>query len=402
MRRHILSTTLCALLTMAVLAGAAPPATATLSPTADRTWMTDGNVYAVVRAGDRIYIGGRFSHVSACPPTLSCPTNTVDALNVAALDATTGVAIRDFRPQIQGSGAIVYALAVLGGNLFVGGQFDAVDGTPRRNLAAVDLGSGVLDPTFDTPVGVDATDHIRGMVASTTRIYIAGGFRSVGGQPRSRLASLTAEGDVDPAWRPRTSGVTRSLGLTCDSSAVIVGGAFREAAGTGGSLQSRATLAIFDATTGALDPWTPPAAEIPNGVTTYDLAANCSRVFAGYGGTNWIYGFDLTKDTNNLLWALQTGGNVQAVTVRDDRVLFGGHFSQVSILNTNTKVKRMHFAIVDLDGNVQSDWVPSFGGQIHTGPWDILATGSQIYVGGGYTDVSSDRRWCIARFTDTP
>jgi hypothetical protein len=364
--------------------------------------MTDGNVYAVVRAGDRIYIGGRFTRVSACAPTTSCPSETVNALNVAALDAPTGAAIAGFTPQVQGTEATVYALAVLGDNLFIGGRFDAVDGTPRLNLAAVDLDTGALDPSIDVPVGVGDTKHIRGMVATSSRLYIAGGFGSVGGQPRSRLAAITSTGAVDPDWRPRTDGVTRSLGLTCDASAVIAGGAFRQAAGPSGSLQTRKTLAIFDAGTGALDPWTPPAAEIPNGVTTYDLSATCSRVFVGYGGTNWIYGYDLTRDTDNILWKLQTGGNVQAVAVRDDRVLFGGHFSQVSILGTNSKVKRVHFAVVDLDGHVQSDWVPSFGGQIHTGPWDILPTGSQIYVGGGFTDVSGDRHWCIARFTDSP
>jgi hypothetical protein len=390
------------LLLMALLAGVAPSAGAALSATADRTWMTNGNVYAVVRAGDRIYLGGQFTSVSACPPTLSCPTKTIAALNVAALDASTGAAIPGFTPRVDGTEAVVYGLAALDGKLFIGGRFDEVDGTPRLNLAAVDLTTGALDSDVDIPVGTGTNNRIRGMVASSSRVFIAGGFNSVGGQARGHLASLTASGDLDAGWRPRTSGVTRSVGLTCDSSGVIVGGAFQQAAGTGGSLEPRKTLAILDAATGALDPWTPPASEIPNGVTTYDLSATCSRLFVGYGGTNWIYGYDLTKDTDNILWTLQTGGNVQAVTVRDDRVLFGGHFSQVSILGTNTKVKRIHFAVVDLDGHLQDDWIPSFGGQIHTGPWDILATGSQVYVAGGFTDVSSDRRWCIARFTDTP
>jgi hypothetical protein len=44
--------------------------------------------------------------------------------------------------------------------------------------------------------------------------------------------------------------------------------------------------------------------------------------------------------------------------------------------------------------------VPSFRGKIRTGVWDILVTGPQIYVVGGYTTVSHDRRWGIARFTD--
>jgi hypothetical protein len=402
LRHPIRTSAVCAIFAIGALAGSAPSAAAALSATADRTWMTNGNVYAVVRAGDRIYIGGRFTQVSACAPTASCPTKTVDALNVAALDATTGAAIPGFRPQVQGTDPIVWALAVLGDNLFIGGQFDAVDGTARLNLAAVNLDSGALDTAINTPVGVDESNRVRGMVATSSRLYIAGGFNVVGGQPRARLASLTATGQLDDSWKPRTDGITRSLGLTCDSSGVILGGAFRQAAGTGGSLESRKTLAIVDAATGALDPWTPPADEIPNGVTTYDLDATCSQLFVGYGGTNWIYGYDLTRDTDNLSWKLQTGGNVQAVAVRGSQVLFGGHFSQVSLLGTNSKVKRVHFAVVDLDGHVQSDWVPSFGGQIHTGPWDILATGSQIYVGGGFTEVSGDRRWCIARFTDTP
>ena len=387
---------------IAILSGMALPAGAALNATADKTWMTNGNVYAVVQAGNRIYVGGRFTRVSACAPTASCPTKTVDALNVAAFDATTGAAIAGFHPQVEGTNATVWALAVLGSNLFIGGRFDSVDGTPRLNLAGVDLDTGALDTSIDTPVGTGDTNHIRGMVASSSRLYVAGGFSSVDGQPRSKLAAFDASGSLDPNWKPRTDGVTRSLGLTCDGSGVIAGGAFQDAAGTGGPLESRKTLAIFDASTGALDPWTPPAAEIPNGVTTYDLSATCSRLFVGYGGTNWIYGYDLTKDTDNILWQLQTGGNVQAVTVRGDRVLFGGHFSQVSLLGTNTKVKREHFAVVDLDGHVQGDWVPSFGGSIHTGPWDILSTGSQVYVGGGFTQVSGSRQWCIARFTDSP
>jgi hypothetical protein len=390
------------LVVAAAVPALAPSAGAALTAAADKTWMTDGNVYAVVQAGDRIYIAGRFTQVSACGPTVSCPTKTVNAVNVAALDATTGAAIPGFHPQVAGTNATVWALAVLGDHLFIGGRFDSVDGTPRLNLAALDLDTGALDQAIDTPVGTGDNNHIRGMVATSSRLYIAGGFSSVDGQSRSKLAALDAAGTLDPTWKPRTNGVTRSLGLTCDGSEVIAGGAFDQAAGSSGPLQSRKTVAIFDASSGALDPWTPPAAEIPNGVTTYDLSATCSRLFVGYGGTNWLYGYDLTSDTNNILWKLQTGGNVQAVTVRGDRVLFGGHFSQVSLIGTNSKVKRTHFAVVDFDGNVQSDWVPSFGGSIHTGPWDILSSGSQIYVGGGFTDVSSDRHWCIARFTDSP
>jgi hypothetical protein len=96
--RAAMRTTIVSAVSICVLASLAPGAGAALSATADKTWMTDGNVYAVIQSGNRIYIGGRFSGVSACAPTVSCPTKTVDALNVAALDATTGQAIPGFHP----------------------------------------------------------------------------------------------------------------------------------------------------------------------------------------------------------------------------------------------------------------------------------------------------------------
>jgi hypothetical protein len=68
----------------------------------------------------------------------------------------------------------------------------------------------------------------------------------------------------------------------------------------------------------------------------------------------------------------------------------------------NKSYDRFRFAVLNLDGCLQSDWVPEFRGTIHTGVWDILVTGSQIWIGGGFTTVSGDKRWCLARFTDTP
>src|SRR5205085_1149427 len=128
----------------------------------------------------------------------SCPTESLDVSSLAALDATTGAAIPTFHPMVQGTDATVYALAVLGGKLFVGGQFTSVDGTTRRNLAAVDLTSGALDPGVDAAVGVDNGDKIRGMVASSTRMYVSGGFTRIDGTSRRHLAAFDAAGNLDP------------------------------------------------------------------------------------------------------------------------------------------------------------------------------------------------------------
>ena len=83
--------------------------TLVVSPTAggrpqrypDDTWMTNGQVYTIAKSGNTIYIGGKFQSVRQCPPGQSCGAGSVvNVLNLAALDATTGAAIKTFRPQV--------------------------------------------------------------------------------------------------------------------------------------------------------------------------------------------------------------------------------------------------------------------------------------------------------------
>jgi trimeric autotransporter adhesin len=375
-------------------------ASATFSTAPDSTWQANGKVYAVVKVGNTVYIGGDFTYVSKCGATASCPSNTVYAKNVAAFDATTGAAIPSFAPQVGGSGSIVWALAALGGKLFIGGEFDSVNNVPRRNLAALDLTTGALDPDVDSPVGSGPTDRVRALYTLGDHVYLGGFFGSVGSATRRRIAAVDVNGDLLSTFRPKLNAPVRTLGATCDGSSLIVGGDFRQAAGTDGTFQDRATLAMFDPTSGALDPWSPPNAEIPNGVNAFDLAADCSQLFVGYGGSNEIYNFDVV--TGAIDWHLKTGGNVQTVAIDGGLVLFGGHFSQVSILGDQGNVRRTRFAVVDFDGVIQNDWVPTFGGYFKTGPWDILVDGSQVWIGGGFSRVSGATQWDIARFTDQP
>jgi len=216
MTRRIVKLGLVMASAVGALAGIVTPASAAFSDTPDPTWMTNGQVYAIAQSDSTVYIGGKFTSIRACRPGVACPNGTVSVLNVAAIDANTGVAVKTFKPQIEGDGANVYALAVLGGKLFIGGKFTSVNGTPRLNLAAVDLATGALDPGVNAQIGIDTTDRIRGMVASGNRVYAAGYFTTVNGLPRKHLAAFDAAGTLDPAWKPRTSGLARTLVPTCD------------------------------------------------------------------------------------------------------------------------------------------------------------------------------------------
>lgn len=416
MIRHTLRLGLAAVLSASMLLGSAPTATAALSDTPDDTWMTNGQVYSITQAGNTIYLGGKFQSVRQCPPGQGCgPGSVVNVLNLAAIDATTGEAVKTFKPQVgaPGEAAFVYGLAVAGGKLWVAGKFSEVDGQPRLNLAAYDLATGQLDPAVDSQVGVDIGDRIRGIHALGDRVYVAGYFTTVDGQPRKHLAAFNLDGSLNSQWKPRTAGLARTLTQTCDGASIIAGGSFRKAAGSTGVNVDRATLAMFDATTGAIDPWTPDNDVIPNGVNAFDLDASCDRIFVGYGGSNALYAFDLTDDFGDTLFGIKTGGNVQTVDLSVDgtRVYFGGHFANVSVhcpwVSRNENDGRTRFAMADVNGCVRNPntedpldgWTPSFSGKFY-GPWDIFSTGNQVYVGGQFTDVSGSAQYMIARFTD--
>jgi len=385
---------------LASLAATATPASAAFSNTPDTTWMTNGVVYSITQSSGRIYVAGKFRSLRRCPTGVTCPGGTI-ATNVGALDAATGAGIKTFKVTVGGDGATVYALAVANGKLYIGGQFTSVNGEPRMNLAAVDATTGVLDASFAPQVGADATDYVRGVLSHGGMVYVAGTFGTIDGAVRQHLAAFNANGSLSGAWRPRTSGVARSFTPTCAGDQIVIGGSFTQGAGTGTAIQPRKTLMIVDATTGALDPWTPDNDAIPNGVTAYDLAGTCDALFVGYGGANAIYRYDLTDDFGDISWDLKTGGNVQTVALYGtQRVLFGGHFANTPIApGTTTKVKRVRFATADFGGNAFNDWTPELSGKFF-GPWDILVDGNRVWVGGAFTDVSGAQQFMLARFSD--
>jgi hypothetical protein len=384
---------------MGVLVIGAEPAAAALSNSPDSTWMTNGPVRSVVRSGDVIYIGGDFTKVTACPTSGSCDSYAVS--DVAAIDAVTGAGIPSFHPNVASADGseIVYALAVFGGKVFMGGVFTSVDSAPRVNLAAVDATTGVLDPLRADVTGT-GTVEVRTLLAGTDKVYVGGLFKTVSGKGRSKMAALHADGTVDNAWKPKAKGAVRSLKYDCTGGSVFAGGTFRSAASSGSTaFETRDTVARFDPTTGALLPWHVPAGVIPNGIHVTDLAATCEGLYAGYGGNNFLYKFDVSDDIADVVWTIRTSGNVQAVAVRGTQVLFGGHFSQIDATNASN-VKRTRFAVVNLAGQVDP-WAPSFAGTFW-GPWDILSTDNQVYVVGDFTTVSGTPQQNFARFTDTP
>lgn len=372
------------------------PAAPTLNATPDQTWMTNGIVYSIIRYGDYIYVGGKFTKARSA----ATGGQTFAATNIARFDADTGVGDPTWTPDVTGTDMVatkVNALAAAGGKIWIGGKFEAVDGLAQRNLAAVSSDTGVVDPSVDPLVGPE-TSGINAIVTSGTKVYIGGAFSKIDSKPRAKLAALDLSGNLDLTWKPKTDRPVRSLAFSCDGATVFAGGKIRSAAGSDGVYSPRGTIARFDATSGALHPWAIPAGIVKNeDEVASDLAVTCERITAGYLGPNFTRSYRLDDgDTGSRAWELKSGGDVQTVAMLGaDKVVIGGHFGQVD------GEQRTRIALVNLsDGSLDPSWTPAVDGSFY-GPWDLLVDENHLYVGGAFKTVAGLPRLNFTRFTFT-
>ena len=382
----------------------ASPALA-LSERPDDTYMTNGKVYATAlsRDGNVLYIGGEFTRVGQ----KSGSSFTVK--NVAAINVKTGAAIRTWRPEVTGHEAVVRALAVKNGKVYIGGNFTSVEGKPRKNLAAVGAYTKavVLSP-FAPQVGGD-TSYVFALEAGDRKLYAGGGFSKVNGAPRKNLAAFSlATGALDRRWKPKAtkaptckdpkcSHKVRTLELGSGGKSIFVGGSFSHVGGANGKGAPRQSVARIYTATGNLHPWKIPGWTIQAPQTAWDLTATRTRLYGGFGARlNFLAAFRLDKGNSGArIWRLSTKGNVQSVALTRDhsRLFFGGHFgiNDYSQSVCNGKPLRGLASVNPETGKIYCHWIPSLDQNrrpSYEGAWSLITTPSYLWVGGGFIGIS--------------
>jgi hypothetical protein len=382
----------------------ASPALA-LSEAPDDTYMTNGKVYATALSGDGniLYIGGEFTEVR------QKSGSSLTVKNVAAINVKTGAAISTWRPEVTGHEAVVRSLAVKNGKVFIGGNFTAVEGKPRKNLAAVGAFTKavVLSP-FAPQVGGD-TSYVFALEAGDHKLYAGGGFSKVNGAPRKNLAAFSLEtGALDRHWKPKAtraptckdpkcSHKVRALELGSSSRSIFVGGSFSHVTGTNGRGAPRQSVARVYTATGNLHPWKVPSWTIQDPQTAWDLTATRTRLYGGFGARrNFLAAFRLDKGNSGArTWRLATVGNVQSVGLTRDhsRLFFGGHFgiNEYNQRVCNGKRLRGLASVNPATGKIYCGWIPSLDQSrrpSYEGAWTLTTTPSYLWVGGGFIGVS--------------
>ena len=390
----------------------ASPATAITERPGD-TAMTNGEVYASALSenGGTLYIGGKFNRVKE---TRSDGTTVGRAVsNVAAINLATGDLVRSWRPRV--SGGAVRSLAVEDGVLYIGGNFTAVANEtgvdqPRKNLAAVDAGTGSVMP-FAPQVGGD-TSYVYALEADDSRLYAGGGFSKVDGQTRKNLAAFrlaTAAvdpGALDPDWTPATgtdpsctrcSSKVRALKLGPLQSTLFVGGSFGHVTGSDGQGDRRQSVARLYTDTGDLHPWKIPDGTIDAPQTAWDLTWGDGRLFVGFGARqNYVAAFNIRPDRpGSQIWRFSPHGNTQSVALSPSgsRLFIGGHFGLNNLDKKvcNGKYMRGLASLKPETGEVFCDFLPSLDQTkrpSYEGAWTLTTTNNHLWVGGGFIGVS--------------
>jgi hypothetical protein len=126
-------------------------------------YVTDGGVEATALSGTTLYIGGNFGSVGPASGS------------GVPIDAATGAPVAGF-PKVAGT---VNAVVPDGtGGYFIGGFFSGVGGLARSNLAHV-----LADNTV-SPWNPGANNSVSALALTGGRLYAAGFFTTIAGQPR--------------------------------------------------------------------------------------------------------------------------------------------------------------------------------------------------------------------------
>ncbi len=169
-----------------------------------------------VQDDGRIVVGGEFGTVNGAP-----------ALRVARL-AADGSSDPTFAPGTVVNGVVLAIRLQSDGRILLGGSFTAVQGQPRIALARLNA-NGSLDTTFN-PDTVSATGGLPTVntidLQPDGRVIIGGLFDAIGSTARRNVARLNAIGQLDTAFDQPAGGpdaMVRTMRLQPDGRTLIGG-----------------------------------------------------------------------------------------------------------------------------------------------------------------------------------
>ena len=244
-----------------------------------------------------------------------------------------------------------------------------------------------LDERFNPNLN-DAISEIA--LQSDGKILIGGGFTTLGGVTRNRIARLNSDGTLDTGFNPDANNGVGSIALQSDNK-IIIGGNFTT---VGGVTRNRIARLNSD---GTLDTGFNPDAN--NSIISTAIQSDGKILIVGYfttvGGVVRNYIAKLNSDGT-----LDTGFNPNVnstvfsiATQLDGKILIGGGFTTIG------GVTRNNIARLNSDGTVDTGFNPNANSNIDVTSIAIQPD-NKIIIGGFFNTVGGVTRNRIARLKE--
>ena len=319
-------------------------------------WTATGPVHASAVAGDTLYVGGLFDG-----------TNSTGG--VAALDADSGA----LKWEMSTNGD-VRALAVTpdGNGLIAGGNFTTVNGATHRHLVELSTATGEINTAWKGRAG----GIVRALLITGGDVYVGGTFATLDGVSNRGIGAVSvSDGTIDQSFAHFVDKNVWGLGLS--GSHLIAVGNFNLV-----DNQTRRSAAMFDLANGAaMTSWAPPRV-CSNCYSDWSVSTDATNAYIGTSGPGGYLGA-VNLSTGHLAWWIHADGDIQAVSVGPDGLVYvGGHFGTY-IGNASRTILA---AVNPVDASVD----PNFAPRLYTtypGVWDISTTSTRLYAGGNFTGV---------------
>jgi hypothetical protein len=302
--------------------------------------------------------------------------------SLAVVNGQTGARKLDW-PRVDG--AINAVVSDGEGGVYIGGSFTAVGGEPRSSLAHIEA-DGTLDPEFYAGIETvaaftTASALVRALVLSDGTLYAGGEFTSIGGEQRSNIAALDATTGAATAWDAQADDFVHALALRGNT--LYAGGEFTSIGGA-----SRSSLAALDAATGAATAWDPGS----DGLITC-LAVSGNTVYAG-GWFRNIGGGE--KPAGCVALDAVTGAITPwdpAYVIGAESVAVSGDIVYVGALFRNDRMYQYQgIAAYDAVTGAAPLWTTETEGYVDA----IAVTDETVYIGGRFRVVSWQGRSYLA------
>jgi N-acetylneuraminic acid mutarotase len=353
----------------------------------------NGNVYALAVVGSDLYVGGAF-------------TQTVDGAvsdlgHIARYHTPSGT--WHALPK-EGVNDEVYALLVMGDDLYVGGRFTQTgDGTVSgvNRIARYDTGAG----TWHALPRMGLNGSVYALTAGGVSLHVGGTFTQTGDGSLQNLGRIASYSTMSGTWyAPPNGGLNGTVNaLVVMGSDLYVGGTFTQ---TGdGSLQNLGRVARYSvASWHAL-----PNQGLSGTVNTLAVIGSDLYVGGAFGATgDWttltnlgnIARYDPSTSTWHALDNQGLDSTVRTLLAAGSNLYVGGQFTQTGDGALTGLGRAARYDTAAGDWHALSD-----GGLDHNVYALALAVGSDLYVGGAFAqagDGTVSNLGHVARYDISP